>query len=82
MLSGTVVVKIRRLWWLAAWSIAGMSFAINQLHLFVTWENPASSDAAQSALLNTLVTPTSVLLLAGFCRGSSQRFGTVWRVVL
>ncbi len=81
-LSATPVVDSRQLWWPAAWTIAAIAFAINQLLLFLNWDINGRLRADGVDLLLTLVTPTAVLLLAVFNHAHGPRLGPLARVVL
>lgn len=64
-LSVTRVVDNRQLWWLVAWTLAVISFAICQLHLYLTWDADSQARAAGVDLMLTLATPLTVILIAG-----------------
>ncbi len=79
-LSVTRVVDNRQLWWLAAWTLAFISFATGQLHLYLTWDVDNQRLAAVVDLMLTLATPITVMLIAGFIYPTAKPLGPAVRV--
>lgn len=81
-LSATPIVENRRTWWHAAWTLSGISFAICQLYLFMGWIADRRSGPAEEDLILTLVTPITVLLIAGLTFSTTNPLLRALRVCL
>ena len=81
-LSATSIVENRRIWWQAAWTLALISFAVCQVHLYVAWTTDRIGRPEEEDLLLTLVTPITVLLLAGLTYRTTHPLLRSLRVLL
>jgi len=81
-LSATPLVENRRIWWQAAWTLAGISFAVCQFHLYLGWIADRMGRPEEEELILTLVTPVTVLLIAGLTYRTTNPLLRALRVLI